>query len=122
MPTRKPYVHACGTPREHCSGAITTVNAGMRGSTAIKAHMESQQAFACHKNWLVSVLGYLSTDDARTLKPGPNTPPERGDECVVLTKQSRFGARLRNGKEGTRNMPHVRGHRAGARGGIIISK
>ena len=91
-------------------------------SNVIKTHLESQQAFACHKAYLISALGYVSTDDARTLKPGPTTPSERGEECIVLTKQSRFGARLRNGKEGTRNMPHVRGHRAGSRGGIIISK
>lgn len=80
----------------------------------MKTHLTPEQAFKCHAKYLVKV-GYvqLSTREFRA--------PD-GSGIKVLTKQSRFGGKLRNGKEGTRNMPHVRGHRAGARGGIIISK
>lgn len=111
---RKPYACACGTPKEYCSGGVTTVNAGMRGGNVMKAHLDPTQAFKCHAKYLVKV-GYIQ------LSPREFRAPD-GSGIKVLTKQSRFGAKLRNGKEGTRNMPHVRGHRAGARGGVIISK
>lgn len=112
---RKPAVFLCGSPREHCTGSVATVNAGMRGTNAMRCHSSPEGAFQCHKNYLITVLHYTPCDDQRSLRP-PDGGPVR-----VLTKPSRFGAKLRNGKEGTRNMPHVRGHRAGARGGVIVS-
>lgn len=114
MAERKPYAYLCGTPKEHCSGALTTCNAGMRGASVTKSHLDPTAAFKCHAKYLVKI-GY------EQLSPREFRAPD-GSGIKVLTKQSRFGAKLRNGKEGTRNMPHVRGHRAGARGGIIVSK
>lgn len=111
---RKPYVYLCGVPKEHCSGSSAPFNAMLKGGVG-RAHSSSEAAFSCHKNWLVNVLGYTVKGDSRTLHP-PDGGPAR-----VLTKASRFGAKMRNGKGGTRNMPHVRGHRAGARGGTIVS-
>jgi len=112
---RKPYCHLCGTPREHCGGAPATMNAMLKGGQTSKAHLTAEQAFACYRNYLVNVKGYTCPDDSRALHP-PDGGPVR-----ILTKPTRFGAKMRNGKEGTRNMPHVRGHRAGSRGGTITS-
>lgn len=114
MSERKPYVYLCGTPKEHCSGALTTCNAGMRGASVTKSHLGPDDAFRCHGKYLVKI-GFIQ------LSPREFKAPD-GSGIRVLTKPSRFGAKLRNGKEGTRNMPHVRGHRGGARGGVIVSK
>lgn len=80
----------------------------------MKTHLSPEQAFKCHAKHLVKI-GYEQLSSREYRAPD-------GSGIKVLTKQTRFGAKLRNGKQGTRNMPHVRGHRAGARGGVIISK
>lgn len=107
-------MYLCGTPREFCTGSPTTVNSGLRGKDVSKTHGSPEGCFGCCKNYLVNVLKYVKVD-SRAFAP-PDGGPVR-----VLTKPCRFGAKLRNGKEGTRNMPHVTGHGAGARGGTIIS-
>lgn len=95
---------------------MTPTNAGLRGGVN-KAHVSHDAAFDCMRGYLLKT-GWTQLD-TRAYKPPPGHPA--GSEIRVLTKRSRFGAKLRNGKEGTRNMPHVRGHKAGARGGIIVS-
>ncbi len=116
---RKPYMYLCGTPKQYCSGAQSPLNAGMRGASSGKTHLSPEGAFSCHKKYLVVVLGFTPGDDTRSLFPPADG--SQGTEVRILTKATRFGARLRNGKEGTRNMPHVRGHHAGSRGGCIVS-
>jgi hypothetical protein len=112
MAERKPYAFMCGTPKEHCSGSPGNVNAALGGNR--KIHGSSEEAFKCHKQYLIDKMGYTQGDDARALH-APNDGPVR-----ILTKPSRFGAKLRNGKEGTRNMSSVR-IKNGSRGGIIVS-
>ena len=109
MPANRiPYAYYCGVPREHCSGSTITLADGIKGG---KTHSQPEQGFACMCRYLVNVLGYkkLNTRDYQD--------PETG-EVRVLTKPSRFGGRLRPGKEGTRNMaPAMRG----CKGGMIGS-
>lgn len=89
------YVVLCGVPNEHCSGSkLVTDHNGFPS----KCHTSHSQAYKCYVKYLIKVLGYRRSDSARTF-----LPPVGSDEYArVLTKQSRFGGRLRLGKEGTR--------------------
>ncbi len=109
---RRPYMFMCGTPKDKCIGSPESVNAALAGPR--KLHVSSQAAFDCHKKYLMS-LGYTQVNDSRAL-----SPPD-GGEVRILTKPSRFGARLRNGKEGTRNMSNTKIKGGGSRGGLISS-
>lgn len=102
----KPYAHLCGVPREKCSGSNLLLNHGM--PTNYKGHASSEAAFNCYRKHLIE-QGYVQVS-ARDFKPPDGGP------VLVTTKKSRFGAKLRIGKEGTRNMPH--GHKGK---GVIIS-
>lgn len=93
-PKRGSYKHVCGTPKEFCGGSNTNVNRGL-GST-IKTHGSPEDAFLCYKRYLIT-QGY-STIGSRAFAAPDNGP------VLILTKKSRFGAKLRNGKEATRNM------------------
>jgi hypothetical protein len=104
---RKPATYACGVPAEKCSGSLCKLNNGMR---PMQAHQSSESAFNCHKEFLLK-QGYTIVD-SRAFAP-PN-----GGPIQVLTKKSRFGVRLRNGKEGTRNMAKKM---FGNRGGVVAS-
>lgn len=111
MADRKPYVYMCGVPRDKCTGGQENLNAGLQGPR--KVHPTSEAAFNCHKNFLIS-QGYTQVG-SRDFSP-PDGGPVR-----VLTKKSKFGARLRNGKEGTRNMSNVKIKGGGRRSGQILS-
>lgn len=111
MADRKPMMYMCGTPRDSCGGSLSQVNASLGGKR--KIHASPQDAFNCHKNYLIS-QGYKQID-SRAFSP-PDGGPVR-----VLTKPSRFGAALRNGKEGTRNMSNVKIAGGGRRSGNIVS-
>ena len=101
----KPPVFLCGVEKELCTGPLCAVSAAMGGKR--KAHGSSIEAFKCMQQSLLRTgWEQISPREFRSPDGGP---------IRVLTKQSRFGAKLRNGKEGTRNMPQ------GNRGGVIAS-
>lgn len=78
----------CGTPEKECTGTMTgKVSKGMR---ATKVHDSPEAAYRCHANWLKR-QGYTEYPNREFGKPG--------EYRIVLTKKSRFGARLRKGKE-----------------------
>lgn len=108
---RKPYMHTCGVPRDACSGANSRVNMAL--GTNRKLHPTPQDAFRCRQRHLVQA-GY------KQLGPREFQDPATG-EVLVLTKPSRFGSAVRNGKEGTRNMSNVKIRGGGRRGGNIAS-
>jgi hypothetical protein len=87
-------VFTCGTPRDVCLGFHVDMNARLRGSGVSKVHNSPQDALKCHSRYLIS-LGYeqLSPREFRT-----------PDGIRVLTKGSRFGAKLINGKANSRHM------------------
>lgn len=92
-PKQGRYKFVCGTPREFCGGSNTNCNHGLGNS--IKTHGSPEDAFNCYKRYLLKT-GY-TVNDARSF-----TSPE--GPVLILTKKSKFGAKLRNGKEATRNM------------------
>ena len=101
-PKRGRYMFMCGTPKEHCIGSMCKTNHGLQD--AVRAHGSPEAAFGCMKHYLLS-QGY-TTSGSRGFS-APN-----GGPTLVLTKKSRYGGRLRNGKEATRNQAD--------RGGIIV--
>lgn len=76
----------CGTPKESCCGGLLKVNF----APTIKAHSSSKEAFNCKRNHLIS-LGYSQIGTREFLK--------EGEPVLFLTKKSRFGGKLRKGKE-----------------------
>jgi hypothetical protein len=108
---RKPYLHTCGVPKDSCSGTSSRVNMAL--GTSRKLHPSPEDAFRCRQRYLIKE-GY------RQLGPRDFQDPNTG-EVLVLTKPSRYGAMLRNGKEGTRNMSNVKIRGGGRRGGNIAS-
>lgn len=107
---RMPYMHMCGVPRELCSGR-TNSRVNMALGTVRKLHPTPEDAFKCHQRYLIS-LGFKQLGPREFLTP---------DGVRILNKPSRFGAKLRNGKEGTRNMSNVKIKGGGRRGGNIVS-
>lgn len=80
--------HTCGVPKELCNGGTVLTNKSLGGS--IKAHGTSEEAFKCHKRYLLS-QGYeqIGSRDFR--------PPD-GGPILILSKKSKFGGKLRKGK------------------------
>jgi hypothetical protein len=99
MGNKHPYVHLCGVPKDDCDGTFTKTSSGL--GAAQKAHTLPREAFACMKRFLLR-QGYVQVGQREF------APPD-GGPVRVLTKQSRYGGRLRRGKEGTRRMPVLRG-------------
>lgn len=103
----------CGVAKAECSGSLLPMSASFKD---MKAHNSVGEAFDCMKASLMS-KGYTQLDSRAFV------PPD-GGPVRVLTKRSRYGARLRPGKRGegggsgviTRHMPMIR------HGGVIISK
>lgn len=91
----------CGVPGGFCQGSLKNVSFG----SGIKVHGSSKQAFKCHKAYLIQ-QGYKQIGSREFQKPG--------EPILVLTKESRFGERLRSGKEDNRDMP------SGRTGGFIF--
>ena len=102
MPQGKPLIFACGVPRINCSGQLAKVSHGLDNSQ-IKTHSTHDGAFACMSAYLIKI-GY-------TRIGGREFSPPDGGPVRVLTKRTRYGAPLRNGKEGNRHMPCY--HRSG---------
>lgn len=102
----RPHVFLCGVPGHECRGSVSQTSQSLRGKDVTRVHSSPQEAFKCMSNYLIS-LGYT--------KMGSNAfVPSDGGPVRVLTKPSRYGGRLRDGKASTRYMaPRKRGTRAG---------
>lgn len=85
----------CGVPKEFCQGGKLTSDQSLGTN---KVHRTHSEAFACYRRYLIEVKGF------RQIGPRDFAPAD-GGPVWVLTKRSRFGARLRTGKEGSRHMP-----------------
>ena len=107
------YRYACGTPSAHCGAKKVSVSAGLTQTSQSRTHSTPEEAFRCHRAYLIDVEGYKMLD-GRALSP-PDDGPVR-----VLTKPSRFGARLRGGK-GSRWMSNVKIKGDGRRAGNVAS-
>jgi hypothetical protein len=92
----------CGLPAHECRGDAVTLTPGL---PALKSHATPEEAFDCYRAWLRR-QGYRQVGGREFEAP-------EGGRVVVLTKRSRFGARLRGGKEG-RHMP------SDLLGGVIV--
>ena len=86
----------CPTPREECTGKTVSMNNFFCQSKNAKVHASPQAAFTCYCHYL-DKTGHerLSVREYRR----PN-----GGGILLLTKQSRFGTKVRLGKEGNRYM------------------
>src|SRR5262245_26012836 len=83
----------CGVPPHECCGTSGGLSPGL--SFGLKSHATPEQAFECHRAWLLR-QGYRQVGGREFESPHGGV--------VVLTKKSRFGAPLRGGKE-NRSMP-----------------
>lgn len=103
----------CGVPKDKCAGSRCNVNAGLGGVSGRRVHETPEGAFKCHKNYLIS-QGYEVVGSRELRAPD-------GSGIRILTKPTRFGAPLRNGKEGTRNMSNTKIRGGGRRSGNVAS-
>lgn len=85
----------CGVPSEFCSGGNYVVSSGLGRSR--KVHKDHEEAFKCHSNFLIS-QGFKKIGIKEFIDPKDNT-------IRILTRKSKFGGKLRKGKEGSRAMP-----------------
>ena len=83
--------YTCGVPTINCNGTYVTFNHRLRGTTLDKVHHFPEEAFNCHARYLVNIKGYQRVGN-REFQKDKNSP------IRVLTKKSRFGGRLRQGK------------------------
>lgn len=92
------HVVVCGTPEEFCQARRGLLNNGLKAK-GIRVHPNHEAAFNCYKNYLLK-NGYTQMDSRAFA--APNNGP-----IQVLTKKSRFGTELRQGKTGggSRFMP-----------------
>lgn len=84
----------CGTPTEECTGSSFVTDQKLSSK---KAHPTHEEAFDCHASYLVRA-GFKRLGMREFQSPD-------GGPIRMLTKKSRFGGRLRSGKEGTRYQP-----------------
>ena len=105
------YKVLCGVPEIHCTGG--TLITDQRLDTT-KAHGSHPEAYRCMRHYLLKVKGY--TQDGSMVRGRDFRPPD-GGPVLILTKQSRFGSRMRAGKGENRYMPD--GRYVGIRGVIM---
>lgn len=105
-----PYKYACGV-HEDCTGERGALSSGLQGA-GIRLHDSPESAFACMKASLLR-QGYTQLDGRAF------SPPDSG-EVRILTRPSKFGARLQGGK-GRRWMSNAKARGRKARGGIVVS-
>lgn len=80
-------VYLCGTPREACTGSHSKdTNANLKIS---KWHSSPRDAKRCYVRYMKSLGWSLS---------GGNLLVKEGETSIVLTRESRYGMRLRKGK------------------------
>jgi hypothetical protein len=82
--------YTCGVPKGHCSGGEPVLSHHLR-KPPLKVHNSSVEAFRCHARWLVNVEGYERVGNREFVDPNDG-------RILVLTKKSRFGGVLRQGK------------------------
>lgn len=106
------YGYLCPTPHAHCLGSLAVLSSSL-DKKHLKKHNSPDEAKRCYTRYLVGILGCerLTASEYRH----PNGPIE------VLTKTSRFGARLRTGKHGETGQGKSRGMPAVVTGGVIIA-
>jgi len=85
----------CGTPELECTGGKLVTDQNFK---ARKYHPDRESAMQCHRNWLKKI-GF------KQLSSRELANPENG-RIRILPKRTRFGGRLRTGKEGSRYMPN----------------
>ena len=102
----------CGVPTEHCTGSKYTTDQKLPP----KAHGNHEEAFRCMRRYLIR-QGWTQAGSSRDFRPPPNEDGSSGGPIRILTKKSRYGARLRLGKLGERFMPEPRDQ--GNRGVIV---
>ena len=108
----KRNVYLCGVPDADCTGSKIMTDQQLPTKTP-KAHNDPSEAFRCYCKYL-KTQGYVQIGSREFLSPEDS--PHKGT-VLVLTKQSRFGGRLRKGKgedkvDASRFMPygkHTRG-------------
>ncbi|MHA2264541.1 MAG: hypothetical protein ACXAEN_19270 [Candidatus Thorarchaeota archaeon] len=103
------YKYLCGVPHVHCQGGHLNTD---QSFDTKKAHGSREQAWKCYAHYLVSVLGYTQEEGNTFSKPD--------HPRFMLGKKSKFGGKLRFGKEHTRWMPKGRGRKGGGLQGLII--
>lgn len=77
--------HICGTPRESCTGCVSTVDKDIIGT-----HSTAHEAFECHRQFLIAT-GFVPVGSRELIDPADGY-------IRVLTKKIRFGASVRRGK------------------------
>lgn len=87
--------YLCGVPKENCSGSVANLSNSFKNK-GYRIHNSSGEAMKCMQRHLIT-LGYTKLGPREFQPPG-------GGPIRVLTKQIRFGAKMRPGKGG-RNMP-----------------
>ena len=98
----------CGTPKDTCVGRRIDASAGLGKST--KVHLTHLEAYRCYTRYLRDI-GY---------SPVGGHAFKRGDEPIlVVTRQSKYGARLRTGGVDKSRRAIPRG-RPGMSGLVII--
>lgn len=83
-------LYTCGVPHSHCTGSYVAANQGQ--NKGIYAHGSTQQAFACHKK-------YLLNQGFKQIGSKEFVDPESG-YVRVLTRPGKFGGVMRGGKSG----------------------
>jgi len=99
------YGYLCGVPDANCSGGKLSTDQSLGHS---KYHGDRKGAFLCHKRYLIS-QGFIQK------APREFINPENG-YIRILPKQSKFGGKLRMGKEQQRGMPQETKKNSCARG------
>ncbi|MGI0012907.1 MAG: hypothetical protein ACREBU_05620 [Nitrososphaera sp.] len=99
----------CGTPRVNCSGGNSILSSGLK-DCGFKIHVTSFEAFKCFARYQERTLGFekVAPREFRT-----------SEGILILSKKSKFGGKLKSGKndakiKGKRFMPAFR------HGGLII--
>lgn len=92
------YKYLCGVPNDSCGGGTGKGLSASIRKNVMKVHNTSSEAMACYKRYLLK-SGYEQLSSRVFQRPG--------EPARFLTKQSRFGAKMRPGKAG-RNMPNGR--------------
>lgn len=84
--------YLCGVPDTDCCGGKTLYGKNM--ALPPKSHASREEAFRCAASYLRKQDYSQEGLDARAFRPPDNGP------VLILSKKSKFGARLRGGKRG----------------------
>ena len=87
--------YLCPTPREDCTGKTVSMNNLFHYLKNAKVHASPQAAYECYCH-------YLARTGHEQISQREYRQPKGG--ILILTKRSRFGTRVRLGKEGNRYM------------------